>query len=213
MSEQDLFDGEACPVHPLARDAAALRAAVRDRYAAVAREPGAQRTFRVGRAFAEALGYPAELLDVLPSSAVDAFTGVATPVLRADIRAGESVLDLGCGAGLDLAVAARAAGPTGRVLGVDFAPLMARRAHETIAALGLTGAWAVVAAGEALPLGDGLVDVVVANGILNLAPRKSAILAEVARVLRPGGRLVLAETTLRQAISPDEVHSLDDWFR
>lgn len=213
MSETDLLDGGTCPVHPLALAPEALRAAVRDRYAAVARDPTAPHSFRVGRDFAAALGYPPDLLDSLPASAVDAFTGVAAPVLSAEIQPGEAVLDLGCGAGLDLAIAARAAGPTGRVVGVDIAPPMASRARETAARLGLPGAWAIVAAGEALPLADGWADAVVVNGILNLAPRKAAILEEIARVLRPGGRLVLAETTLRQPIAPDEVRTLDDWFR
>src|SRR5262245_17330257 len=95
-----------------------LQAAVRDRYAAVATNPGGAFNFRVGREFAEALGYPAELLDSVPGSAVEAFTGVATPLPYADLRPGETVLDLGCGGGLDLAVAARAVGPTGRAVGI-----------------------------------------------------------------------------------------------
>jgi ubiquinone/menaquinone biosynthesis C-methylase UbiE len=90
---------------------------------------------------------------------------------------------------------------------------MARRARDTIGAMELPNAWAVMSAAEALPLADGWADVVVANGILNLAPRKAAILKEVARVLKSGGRFVLAETTLRRPISPDEVRTLDDWFR
>src|SRR5215211_3719885 len=85
-----------------------LRAAVRERYGRVASEPDERYAFRVGRAFAEALGYPAELLDTVPEHALEAFTGVATPVLRAELRPGESVLDLGCGGGLDLVLAARA---------------------------------------------------------------------------------------------------------
>ncbi|MCC6178471.1 MAG: methyltransferase domain-containing protein [Chloroflexi bacterium] len=213
MSDQEAFDGEVCPVHPLAQDAQALRAAVRDRYAAVALEPEARYSFQVGRDFALALGYPFDLLSRLPASAIDAFTGVGTPVLQAEIQVGERVLDLGCGAGLDLAIAAEAAGPGGRVLGIDIAPPMARRARETVGALRLTSAWAIVAAAEALPLADDWADVVVANGILNLAPRKAAILVEAARILKPGGRFVLAETTLRHPISPNEVRTLDDWFR
>lgn len=213
MSNQESLDGAVCPVHPLAQDAQALQAAVRDRYAAVALEPTAQYSFQVGRDFAIALGYPSDLLNRLPTSAVDAFTGVGTPVLQAEIRVGERVLDLGCGAGLDLAIAAEATGPGGRVLGIDIAQPMTQRARQTIGALKLTSAWTIVAAAEAVPLADDWADVVVANGILNLAPSKAAILVEVARILKPGGRFVLAETTLRHPISPDEVKTLDDWFR
>jgi arsenite methyltransferase len=190
-----------------------LRGAVRERYAAVAAHPEATYSFRVGRAFAQALGYPPELLDALPPAASEAFTGVATPVFEAELRPGETVLDLGYGGGLDLILAARAVGPAGRAIGVDMAAPMVARARGNLSALGLGRAGAVVAFAEALPLPDAAVDCAVANGILNLAPDKSAILAEVARVLRPGGRFVLAETTLRHELPPGSVESLEDWFR
>ena len=190
-----------------------LRGAVRKRYAAVADHPERPASFRVGRPFAVALGYPPELLDALPPSATDAFTGVATPVLRAELQPGETVLDLGCGGGLDLILAARAAGPTGRAIGVDMAEPMVARANKNLRALRLARAAAVVAFAEALPVPNSVVDCVVANGILNLAPDKSAVLAEVARALRPGGRVILAETTLRHALPPGEAQGLEDWFR
>lgn len=192
---------------------AELRRAVRDRYAAVATEPEGRYSFRVGLAFAEALGYPPKLLDEVPPSATDAFTGVATPMLHANLQPGENVLDLGCGGGLDLALAARAVGPTGRAIGVDMAEEMVERATATIRALGLDWAKARVGYAEALPVVDASIDCVVANGILNLSPDKSAVLAEVARVLRPGGRFVLAETTLRHELPPGSIGGLEDWFR
>ena len=198
---------------PLGLTPEQLRAAVRDRYAAVAANPEGSYAFRVGRDFAEALGYPADLLDSVPADAVDAFTGVATPILRAELQPGEAVLDLGCGGGLDLALAARAVGPGGRAIGVDMADTMVERATSTMHALGYAWAEARVGYAEALPLADASLDCVVANGILNLAPDKSVVLAEIARVLRPSGRLVLAETTLRYELPPDTVQDLEDWFR
>jgi SAM-dependent methyltransferase len=190
-----------------------LRTAVRERYAAMATHPDRDHSFRVGRAFAEALGYPADLLDTVPPGTSEAFTGVATPVFRANLRPGEVVLDLGCGAGLDLILAARAVGPSGRAIGIDIAEPMVQRAEQSLAALGLRHAEARVAFAEALPLADASIDCVLANGILNLTPDKAGVLAEVARVLRPGGRFVLAETTLRYELPLDGVRHLDDWFR
>jgi len=201
------------PQRPLDISPEQLREAVRDRYAAVASEPAGHYSFRVGRDFAEALGYPAELLDSVPSHAVEAFTGVATPMLRAELQPGEIVLDLGCGGGLDLALAARAVGPAGRAIGVDMAETMVERATATVRALNYSWAEARVAYAEALPLAAATVDCVVANGILNLSPDKSAVLTEIARVLKPGGRFVLAETTLRHELPPDAVQDLEDWFR
>jgi arsenite methyltransferase len=198
---------------PAGIDPERLRDAVRDRYAAVGSAPDGSYSFRVGRDFAEALGYPPELLDGIPATATEVFTGVSVPILRAELAPGETVLDLGCGGGLDLALAARAVGPTGRAIGVDMAATMVERADATLGALGFAWAEARVAYAEALPLPDASVDAVVANGILNLSPDKSAVLAEVARVLKPGGRFVLAETTLRHELPPGSVTGLDDWFR
>ena len=189
-----------------------LRAAVRERYASVAGEPKRGYAFRVGRAFAEALGYAPGLLDTIPAVATEAFTGVATPVLHAELTPGERVLDLGCGGGLDLVLAARAVGPSGRAIGVDMAEPMVERARSALDQLGLTWAEARVGYAEELPLPAASVDCVVANGILNLAPDKAAVLAEVARVLRPAGRFVLAEMTLRQPLPADTILDLEGWF-
>jgi SAM-dependent methyltransferase len=190
-----------------------LRAAVRDRYSAVATEPRHGYSFRVGREFAEALGYPSDLLATVPDSAIEAFTGVATPIFMADLRPGESVVDLGCGAGLDLVLAARIVGDAGSVTGVDMAPAMVARARQTIDGAGLTNARVFEARVESLPLEPASVDCAIANGILNLSPDKGEVLREVGRVLKPGGRFILAETTLRHELPPDSVTSIEDWFR
>jgi SAM-dependent methyltransferase len=197
---------------PEGTDPTSLRKAVRERYARVASRPDEAQAFRVGRRFAEDLGYPAELLDTIPRCALDAFTGIATPVLQAGLRPGESVLDLGCGGGLDVSLAARAVGPSGRALGIDMAEPMVERARDALRQLGMPWADAETGQAEALPLPDASIDCVLANGILNLSPDKSAVLREIARVLKPGGRLVLAETTLRHPLLPERVRDLEAWF-
>jgi SAM-dependent methyltransferase len=198
---------------PAGRSAGEISEAVRARYSAVGTEPEAGYNFRVGRAFAEALGYPSVVLDQLPPSAWEAFTGVAAPSLVADVRPGETVVDLGCGGGLDLALLAWMVGPRGRVVGIDFAPGMVERARRNVALLDLVQADVREASADRTELPDRSADWVIANGILNLSPDKEAILREVRRVLRPDGRFLLAETTLRAPLPPDALKSLDDWFR
>ncbi|MDQ6670389.1 MAG: methyltransferase domain-containing protein [Chloroflexota bacterium] len=190
-----------------------IREAVRVRYSQVAREPEGQYNFRVGRAFAEALGYPASLLDELPASVTEAFTGVACPSLLAEVQPGQAVVDLGSGGGLDLVVLARKVGPGGRAIGVDFAQDMVDRARQNVAALDLRQTELRQATAEDTGIPAASVDWVVINGLLNLTPDKSAVMDEVARILAPGGRLLLAETTLQSPLPPDSLRSLDDWFR
>jgi arsenite methyltransferase len=190
-----------------------LRRAVRERYDAVADDPAGSYGFRVGRQFAEALGYPPALLDRLPTSSVERFTGVATPVYAAALQPGERVLDLGCGAGVDTAVASEAVGAAGRVVALDFAEAMVRQTCMSVAALDLEQVAVCQGDAEALPLATGSIDCVLVNGLFNLAPDKSRVLTEAARVTRPGGRLVAAETVITRPLDEGELASLDDWFR
>ena len=175
--------------------AADLREAVRDRYGAIAKDPGFDANFPVGREHALALGYPEAVLAPIPPGVVDCFAGPAAPVLSAEIRAGERVLDLGCGAGMDASIAAALAGSSGTVVGLDSSVEMVQTGRR-----GTNTPFARVslAAGQAalLPFHDGAFDVVVANGLLNLEPDRESVVGEIARVLRPGGRLVGAEVIL-----------------
>jgi arsenite methyltransferase len=193
--------------------AAQVRDAVRDRYSQVGAQPEGQYNFKVGRAFAEALGYPKAVLDQLPPGVYEAFTGVATPSLRAELRPGERVVDLGCGGGLDLALSAWMVGKRGRAVGIDFAPGMIERTRRNIELLNLRQAEVRLAPAEATGLEDASADWVIANGILNLSPDKDAVLREVVRILRPGGRFLLAETALSAPLPPGEASTLQDWFR
>ena len=201
------------PELPAGFTAAALEEAVRGRYSEVSREPAGKYGFRVGRAYAEALGYPARLLDLLPAGLCEAFTGVATPSLHAEVRPGDTVVDLGCGGGLDLALLAWMVGPRGRAIGIDSSPGMAELARKNLSGLQLRQAEVREAPAHQTGLPDACADWVVANGILNLSPAKEPILEEVRRILRPGGRFLLAETTLGESLPEGKVGTLDDWFR
>lgn len=180
---------------------------VRDAYSAAARDPGGEHPFAVGRELALGVGYPRQLLDRLPEAAVASFAGVAAVSLTASLRPGDCVLDLGCGAGLDSLVAAERVRPGGNVLGIDFSADMLARAASTGAE---NVAWCQASA-EALPLADGSVDAALVNGIFNLNPERSRIFAELARVVRPGGRVHAAELVLRGPL-PEPERTDANWF-
>lgn len=139
----------------------------------------------------------------LPEETVRIALGVGNPVRHAGLRPGEDVLDLGSGGGIDCLLAARAVGPAGSVLGVDFLPEMVARATAAAAAAGLANARFVQGEIEALPLADASVDVVISNGVINLSPRKVRVLAEAFRALRPGGRLAIVDLVLEHDLPPE----------
>ncbi len=164
-----------------------------------------------GRAVAEQL-YSAEELAAAPEAAIAWALGVGNPVRHAGLQPGEVVLDVGCGGGLDTVLAAHRVGPGGRVVGLDMLPEMCERARATAQDSG-TAPWCEFLHGEmeAIPLPDASVDVVISNGVLNLSPRKSRALAEVARVLRPGGRLCVADLTVEDDLPPEVLASGAAW--
>jgi ubiquinone/menaquinone biosynthesis C-methylase UbiE len=151
--------------------------------------------------------YPAEDLERLPREAVELALGVSHPVRHAALRRGETVLDLGCGAGIDTLLAARAVGPSGRAIGLDMTPEMVDRARRNAAASGLGNVEIHEGRIEEIPLPDASVDAVVSNGVLNLSTRKSRVLAETWRVLRPGGRVSIADLVLDEALPEDVLKS------
>jgi ubiquinone/menaquinone biosynthesis C-methylase UbiE len=152
---------------------------------------------------AEAIYDPQELAG-LPHEVVELALGVGHPIRHASLRAGESVLDLGCGAGIDTLLAAQKVGPTGSAIGLDMTPEMVERATQHAVAAGLANVKIQAGLMESLPLPDASVDVAISNGVLNLSTRKSRVLAEAMRVLRPGGRVVIADLVLDAAL-PEEV--------
>jgi arsenite methyltransferase len=188
-----------------------LRAAVKGRFAAVAASPDQEKKFPVGPGSAKKLGYSPAEIDALPAPVTESFCGVGNPLCLGAVLPGQTVLDLGSGAGLDSLLAARRVGPTGKVVGVDLCPQMVEKARRNAGLLGLHNVEFVEAGIERLPLPTGSVDVVISNGVLNLCPEKPAVLAEAFRVLRPGGRLQMADILLHEDVTPAEVARLGEW--
>ena len=188
-----------------------IQEAVRQMFDRVAERPGESYRFKVGPDLARRVGYPDDVLAASPPHSADAFTGLAYlhPHLR--LQGGETVLDLGCGRGLDCFISAAAVGPSGWVTGLDLSEAMIERARSS------SGSFPNVsfqrAEAEALPFADGSFDVVYANGILNLCPDKSRVVEEMHRVMKRGARAVVAEITFTEATTECQLRTTDDWFR
>lgn len=189
-----------------------LRQKVQEAYSAAALHPGAKHAFPVGRRFAESLGYPRDLLDQLPPECVEAFTGVSNLSLSAEIPKAVTVLDLGCGAGLDSLVAAGRTGPEGTVIGLDFSFPMLARARRSTAEVAARNVFFCQAGAECLPLRDDSVGVALVNGIFNLNPARRAIFAELGRVVQPGGAVYTAELVLREPLPQEQEACEANWF-
>jgi SAM-dependent methyltransferase len=190
-----------------------IRQLVAKKYTEVARVPHDRYKFRVGTQYARDLGYPDFLLESLSPALSEAFTGVSASLITlSEAKAGETILELGCGGGLDTALLAERVGPQGQVIGVDCAEPMLERARTNLQQLGYTNVRFFPAPAESLPLADNSVDCVVSNGLFNLSADKDAIFAELQRVLKPGGRTVNAEIVLRTEPTSAERDSQEDWF-
>ncbi|MGH9818254.1 MAG: methyltransferase domain-containing protein [Candidatus Acidiferrales bacterium] len=189
-----------------------LRDGVREAYTAAAERPADSHPFPVGREFALSLGYPEDLLDSLPPSSVDAFSVVSNISMIAETTEAATVLDLGCGAGLDSLIASQKIGINGRVIGIDFSQPMLARARRAAKEAELPNVEFRLAEAEAIPLADATADVALVNGIFNLNPARDAIFRELARVVKSGGTVYAAELVLKEPL-PASGESRDaDWF-
>jgi len=192
-------------------DRAHLEAAVREKYRRLAQNEPGLFTYPTGRAGAEALGYRAEWLDRVPPELLERFAGVGCPFEVRVPRAGECVLDVGCGAGTDAFVAAQLVGATGEVAGLDLSPELLELARSAAHASRRTHLRFHAGSAEALPFADASFDQVLSNGALNLVLDKPRALRELARVLRPGGTLAIADLLVIESVPAHVLADLDAW--
>jgi arsenite methyltransferase len=192
-------------------DVDVLRSEIRKTYTDVSTEQGQEFIFPTGRAWAQELGYPEPELSRVPDATVESFAGVANHWLLGRVDSGAVVLDLGCGAGTDLLIAAQMTGPEGRVVGVDMTAGMLQRARASAGEMGLGNVELRESLIETLPLDDASVDVVISNGVIDLVPDKDAVFDEIDRVLRPGGRIQLADVVIHKEVSEDARARIDLW--
>jgi arsenite methyltransferase len=199
-----------CPVN---FDVEKLKELVRAEYDRVAREPHGKFHFHRGPEYAaEMLGYDPDELALIPAESTASFAGVGNPHRIGPIGPGETILDVGCGAGTDLLLAARHAGPNGRAIGVDMTPAMLELVRRSALKIGL---WEHIEVhrgqAEELPVQNESVDVVISNGVLNLSPDKLSAFGEIYRVLKPGGRLYLADVVVQRELSLAARSDVDLW--
>lgn len=192
-------------------DTQALEAKVKDMYRHVATDPHGDYHFELGRSLAERLGYPSEVLERIPPAATESFAGVGYFFDLADLQPGEAVLDLGSGSGMDACFAALMVGWTGRVVGIDFSTDQLAKARGLAAAAGYSQVELLEGRIEDLPVEDEAFDCVISNGVINLSPGKERVFAEAARVLRPGGRLAIADIVTEQQLNEGIVCNADLW--
>jgi SAM-dependent methyltransferase len=192
-------------------DVGELRTAIKKEYEGVACEPNRGYHFHTGRRLAAILRYEDEWLQGVPEGSIESFAGTGNPFSLGKLAPGERVVDVGCGAGIDSLIASAMVGADGRVVGVDMTQAMLDKAAASAKAAGRGNLEFRKAYGEELPVKDGWADVIISNGVLNLMPDKLAALSEMARVLKPEGRLQLGDILVQKPVSEDAKRQIDLW--
>jgi len=192
-------------------DLDSLRQAIQTEYQVVAENPDHGFHFHTGRPLTRMLGYDDAWLEGISEAAIASFAGTGNPFSMEQPEPGDRVVDVGCGAGMDSLVAAKMVGPEGRVVGVDMTPAMLAKARKATRDTGLRNVEYREGFGEALPVFDGWADLVISNGVLNLMPDKHAALGEMARVLKPGGRLQIADILVEKPVPAGAKRNIDLW--
>ncbi len=188
-----------------------LRRFISEKYGEVATNPELGYHFHTGRPLALMLGYPTELIDRVPVANLASFAGTGNPFLFGDLRAGEHVVDVGCGAGLDTLIAAQQVGPTGQVVAVDMTAEMREKTREGAREMGLANVDVREGFAEALPVDDAFADVLISNGVVNLCPDKRAVFREMLRVLKPGGRIQIGDILVHKEVPQDSKDDIALW--
>lgn len=192
-------------------DRAELRRRISDKYRDVAADPEMGFHFHTGRPLTRMLGYPDSVIDFLPWGVVESFAGTGNPFLFGDLNPGETVVDMGCGAGLDTLIAAGHVGAGGKVVAVDMTEAMRQKAASAAAAMNLGNVDVRDGYAESLPVEDGSVDVIISNGVVNLCPDKQAVFREMARVLKPGGRIQIGDILVHSEVPQDAKDDIELW--
>jgi len=188
-----------------------LRREVQYKYAELAENPDRTYHFHHGRPLAEILGYSMEMVDAMPAQAVESFAGVGNPFSVGALEEGQTVMDIGSGAGFDSFIAAQAVGPSGKVIGVDMTEAMLAKARETASNMQMSQVEFRRGFVEDLPVPDESIDVAISNGVINLCPDKYKAFEEIFRTVKPGGRLFLSDIVVHKAVPDSAKENVDLW--
>lgn len=206
-----MTDRDSSIARPVDVDREVLRDAIKEEYRTVAEHPDRGFHFHTGRDLTAIVGYRDAWLDGIPESAIATFAGTGNPFAMGELHPGERVVDIGSGGGIDSLIAARMTGPEGRVIGVDMTPEMLTTARAAAAQAGLDNVEFREGFMEELPVEDGWADVVISNGVLNLTPDKMLAFGEIARVLKPGGRIQIGDILVEREVSEGAKRRIDLW--